>query len=50
MLASASFSPNFTQVTSTLLNSAYPFIGPFFVSRVSEEGRSGEEGRKMPIA
>nr|XP_045227858.1 membrane-spanning 4-domains subfamily A member 6A isoform X2 [Macaca fascicularis] len=30
MLASASFSPNFTQVTSTLLNSAYPFIGPFF--------------------
>ncbi|XP_031509475.1 membrane-spanning 4-domains subfamily A member 6A isoform X2 [Papio anubis] len=31
MLASASFSPNFTQVTSTLLNSAYPFIGPFFV-------------------
>uniref|UniRef100_A0A2K5YBX7 Membrane spanning 4-domains A6A n=1 Tax=Mandrillus leucophaeus TaxID=9568 RepID=A0A2K5YBX7_MANLE len=41
MLASASFSPNFTQVTSTLLNSAYPFIGPFFVSRVSEEGRMG---------
>nr|XP_016776448.2 membrane-spanning 4-domains subfamily A member 6A isoform X2 [Pan troglodytes] len=31
ILASASFSPNFTQVTSTLLNSAYPFIGPFFV-------------------
>ncbi|PNJ22246.1 MS4A6A isoform 8 [Pongo abelii] len=30
ILASASFSPNFTQVTSTLLNSAYPFIGPFF--------------------
>ncbi|XP_011887396.1 PREDICTED: membrane-spanning 4-domains subfamily A member 6A isoform X4 [Cercocebus atys] len=30
MLVSASFSPNFTQVTSTLLNSAYPFIGPFF--------------------
>ncbi|XP_023071282.2 membrane-spanning 4-domains subfamily A member 6A isoform X3 [Piliocolobus tephrosceles] len=29
ILASASFSPNFTQVTSTLLNSAYPFIGPF---------------------
>lgn len=46
MLASASFSPNFTQVTSTLLNSAYPFIGPFFVSRVSEEGRMWRRGEE----
>ncbi|XP_035118707.3 membrane-spanning 4-domains subfamily A member 6A isoform X7 [Callithrix jacchus] len=28
ILASASFSPNFSQVISTLLKSAYPFIGP----------------------
>nr|XP_010333448.1 membrane-spanning 4-domains subfamily A member 6E [Saimiri boliviensis boliviensis]XP_039326953.1 membrane-spanning 4-domains subfamily A member 6E [Saimiri boliviensis boliviensis] len=28
ILASVSFSPNFTQVISTLLKSAYPFIGP----------------------
>ncbi|XP_070930639.1 membrane-spanning 4-domains subfamily A member 6A-like isoform X2 [Macaca nemestrina] len=28
ILASASFSPNFTQVISTLLKSAYPFIAP----------------------
>uniref|UniRef100_A0A2K5RC38 Membrane spanning 4-domains A6A n=1 Tax=Cebus imitator TaxID=2715852 RepID=A0A2K5RC38_CEBIM len=39
ILASASFSPNFNQVISTLLKSAYPFIGPLCVSRVSEEGR-----------
>uniref|UniRef100_F6VT43 Membrane spanning 4-domains A6A n=1 Tax=Callithrix jacchus TaxID=9483 RepID=F6VT43_CALJA len=39
ILASASFSPNFSQVISTLLKSAYPFIGPLCVSRVSEEGR-----------
>ncbi|KAL0627568.1 Membrane-spanning 4-domains subfamily A member 6A, partial [Plecturocebus cupreus] len=30
ILASASFSPNFTQVISTLLKSAYPFIGPLW--------------------
>ncbi|XP_021532266.2 membrane-spanning 4-domains subfamily A member 6E isoform X1 [Aotus nancymaae] len=29
-LASASFSPNFTQVISTLLKSAYTFIGPLW--------------------
>ncbi|XP_074257642.1 membrane-spanning 4-domains subfamily A member 6E isoform X2 [Saimiri boliviensis] len=31
ILASVSFSPNFTQVISTLLKSAYPFIGPLLV-------------------
>ncbi|XP_078197262.1 membrane-spanning 4-domains subfamily A member 6A-like isoform X1 [Callithrix jacchus] len=50
ILASASFSTNFMQVISTLLKSAYLFIGPLWVSRVSEEGSMGEEGRKMPIA
>ncbi|XP_017354351.1 membrane-spanning 4-domains subfamily A member 6A-like [Cebus imitator] len=30
ILASVSFSPNFTQVISTLLKSAYPFIGPLW--------------------
>nr|XP_024111467.2 membrane-spanning 4-domains subfamily A member 6A isoform X1 [Pongo abelii]XP_054380284.1 membrane-spanning 4-domains subfamily A member 6A isoform X1 [Pongo abelii]XP_054380286.1 membrane-spanning 4-domains subfamily A member 6A isoform X1 [Pongo abelii] len=43
ILASASFSPNFTQVISTLLKSAYPFIGPLlfvisgFLSIITEK-------------
>ncbi|XP_033063481.1 membrane-spanning 4-domains subfamily A member 6A-like [Trachypithecus francoisi] len=43
ILASASFSPNFTQVISMLLKSAYPFIGPLlfvisgFLSIITEK-------------
>ncbi|XP_063486812.1 membrane-spanning 4-domains subfamily A member 6A-like [Symphalangus syndactylus] len=43
ILASASFSPNFTQVISMLLKSAYPFVGPLlfvisgFLSIITEK-------------
>uniref|UniRef100_A0A2K6EPQ8 Membrane spanning 4-domains A6A n=1 Tax=Propithecus coquereli TaxID=379532 RepID=A0A2K6EPQ8_PROCO len=44
ILASASFSPHFTRVFSTLLKSGYPFTGSLCVSTVPEEGRMGWRG------